>query len=40
MKNKEIIINNKKKDKIKVLEIGCGYGKLLLELKKIFGKRF
>jgi ubiquinone/menaquinone biosynthesis C-methylase UbiE len=29
----------KKKRKIKVLEVGCGYGKALLELRKIFGER-
>ncbi|MDO8628428.1 MAG: class I SAM-dependent methyltransferase [Nanoarchaeota archaeon] len=29
----------KKKNKIKVLEVGCGYGKLLLDLKRVFGER-
>ncbi|MAG01820.1 hypothetical protein CMI42_00635 [Candidatus Pacearchaeota archaeon] len=29
----------KKKRKIKVLDIGTGYGKILLELKKIFGNK-
>lgn len=28
-----------KKRKIRILEIGCGYGKILLELKKIFGNK-
>lgn len=29
----------KRKSKVKVLEVGCGYGRALLELKKIFGDR-
>lgn len=36
---KEVKVLLKNKKKIKILEVGCGYGKLLLELKKIFGDR-
>lgn len=28
-----------KKEKIRILEVGCGYGRILLELKKIFGDK-
>lgn len=28
-----------KKKKIRILEVGCGYGRILLELKKIFGDK-
>jgi len=29
----------KNKDKIRILEVGCGYGRILLELKKVFGNK-
>ncbi|MDP2628595.1 MAG: class I SAM-dependent methyltransferase, partial [Nanoarchaeota archaeon] len=29
----------KTKNKIKILEVGCGYGRVLLELKKIYGDK-
>ena len=36
---KEVNVLLKKKDKIRILEIGCGYGRALLELRKFFGDR-
>ncbi|MBU0894822.1 MAG: class I SAM-dependent methyltransferase [Nanoarchaeota archaeon] len=37
--NKEINFLLKNKKRIKILEVGCGYGKLLLELKKLYGNK-
>jgi len=36
---KEVALLLKNKKKIRILEVGCGYGRVLLELKKIFGNR-
>ena len=39
MKQSNKDINLLISNKIKVLEVGCGYGRILLELKKIFGDK-
>jgi SAM-dependent methyltransferase len=36
-KEVEILLKNKKK--IKILEVGCGYGRAIIELKKLFGEK-